>query len=134
MESLLQDLRFGVRTLLKNPGVSAVAIIALALGTGANSAIFSVVNAVLLRPLPYQNPDGIALVWGKNATTSRDALSVPDYLDYRNQNAVFAEMAAFAYDDFNLNSGDEPEHIQGTMVSANYFAVLGTNLSQGAAF
>jgi putative ABC transport system permease protein len=134
MESFLQDLRFGFRTLLKHPGVSAVAIIALALGTGANSAIFSVVNAVLLRPLPYQNPDGIVLVWGKNATTSRDALSVPDYLDYRNQNSVFAEMAAFAYDDFNLNTGDEPEHIQGTMVSANYFSVLGANLSQGAAF
>jgi putative ABC transport system permease protein len=134
MESLLQDLRFGFRTLLKNPGVSAVAIIALALGTGANSAIFSVVNAVLLRPLPYENPDSLVLVWGKNATTSRDPLSVPDFLDYRNQNAVFGEMACFAYDDFNLSTGDEPEHIQGTMVSANYFAVLGANLSQGSAF
>ncbi|HXU39087.1 MAG TPA: ABC transporter permease [Blastocatellia bacterium] len=134
MESFLQDLRFGFRTLLKHPGVSAVAIIAIALGTGANSAIFSVVNAVLLRPLPYQNPDGIVLVWGKNATTSRDALSVPDYLDYRSQNSVFAEMAAFAYDDFNLNTGDEPEHVQGTMVSANYFSVLGATLSKGAAF
>ncbi len=134
MESLLQDLRFGFRTLLKNPGVSAVAIIALALGTGANSAIFSVVNAVLLRPLPYENPNSLVLVWGKNATTSRDPLSVPDFLDYRNQNAVFGEMACFAYDDFNLSTGDEPEHIQGTMVSANYFAVLGANLSQGIAF
>lgn len=134
MESLLQDLRFGFRTLLKNPGVSAVAIIALALGTGANSAIFSVVNAVLLRPLPYENPDSLVLVWGKNATTSRDPLSVPDFLDYRNQNQVFSQMASFAYDDFNLSTGDEPEHIQGTMVSANYFAVLGANLSQGTTF
>ena len=134
METLLQDLRFGFRTLLKNPGVTAVAIIALALGTGANSAIFSVVNAVLLRPLPYENPDGLVLVWGKNATTSRDGLSVPDFLDYRNQNAVFGEMACFSYDDFNLSTGGEPEHIQGTMVSANYFAVLGTKVAQGNAF
>jgi putative ABC transport system permease protein len=134
METLLQDLRFGFRTLLKNPGVTAVAIIALALGTGANSAIFSVVNAVLLRPLPYENPDGLVLVWGKNATTSRDALSVPDFLDYRNQNSAFREMAGFAYDDFNLSTGGEPEHIQGSMVSANYFAVLGTKITQGNAF
>ena len=134
MESLLQDLRFGFRTLLKNPGVSAVAIIALALGTGANSAIFSVVNAVVLRPLPYENPDRLVLIWGKNSTTARDPLSVPDFLDYRNQNAAFVEMASFAYDDFNLSIGDEPEHVQGAMVSANYFSVLGTNLSQGTMF
>ncbi len=134
MESLLQDLRFGVRTLLKNPSVTAVAIIALALGTGANSAIFSVVNAVLLRPLPYQNPESIVLVWGKNATTSRDAISVRDFLDYRSQNSAFAEMTSFAYDDFNLSTADEPEHIQGAMVSANYFGVLGTNFPQGTAF
>ena len=134
METLLFDLRFGFRTLLKNPGVSAVAIIALALGTGANSAIFSVVNAVVLRPLPYENPDRLVLIWGKNSTTARDPLSVPDFLDYRNQNAAFVEMASFAYDDFNLSIGDEPEHVQGAMVSANYFSVLGTNLSQGTMF
>jgi putative ABC transport system permease protein len=134
MESLLQDLRFGLRTLLKNPGVSAVAIITLALGTGANSAIFSVVNAVVLRPLPYENPDRLVLIWGKNSTTARDPLSVPDFLDYRNQNQVFSQMAGFAYDDFNLSAGDDPEHVQGTMVSANYFSVLGTNLSQGTTF
>lgn len=134
MESLLQDLRFGFRTLLKNPGVTAVAIIALALGTGANSAIFSVVNAVVLRPLPYENPDQLVLVWGKTPTTPRDALAVPDFMDYRNQNRVFSEMAAFAYDDFNLSTGGEPEHVQGTMVTANYFSVLGAKFSQGTMF
>ena len=134
MENLLFDLRFGLRTLLKNPAVSAVAILAIALGTGANSAIFSVVNAVVLRPLPYENPDRLVLVWGKNPTTARDAISVPDFLDYRNQNHVFTQMAGFAYDDFNLSTGDEPEHVQGTMVSANYFSVLGTRLSQGTTF
>jgi putative ABC transport system permease protein len=134
MESLLFDLRFGLRTLLKNPAISAVAIVAIALGTGANSAIFSVVNAVVLRPLPYENPDSLVLVWGKNPTTARDAISVPDFLDHKNQNQVFTQMAGFAYDDFNLTTGDEPEHVPGTMVTANYFSVLGTNLSQGTTF
>lgn len=134
MESLLFDLRFGFRTLLKNPAISAVAIIAIALGTGANSAIFSVVNAVVVRPLPYENPDQLVLVWGKNPTTARDALCVPDFLDYRNQNRVFSQMAAYAYDDFNLSTGDETEHVQGTMVTANYFSVLGGRLAQGTAF
>ncbi len=134
MESLLQDLRFGFRTLLKNAAFSTVAILALALGTGANTALFSVVNAVLLRPLPYERSDRLAMVWGKNPAISRDAISVPDFLDYRNQNQVFEQMAIFAYDDFNLTTGDEPEHLQGTIVSSNYFSTLGINLSQGRAF
>lgn len=134
MEGLLQDLRFGFRTLLKNPGVSAVAILAIALGTGANSAIFSVVNAVVLRPLPYESPDRVVLVWGKTPASSREAISVPDFFDYQGENQVLEQMAVFAYDDFNLSTGDEPEHVQGTMVSANYFSVLGTNFSQGTGF
>src|SRR5687768_8307277 len=116
MESLLQDLRFGLRTLLKNPGFSTVAILALALGTGANTAIFSVVNAVLLRPLPYENPERVVMVWGKNASVAQDAISLPDFLDYRDHNKAFEQMAAFSYEDFNLTSGDEPEHLQGTIV------------------
>jgi putative ABC transport system permease protein len=134
VENLLQDIRYSIRMLRKNPGFTVVAVIALALGIGATSAIFSVVNAVVLRPLPYENPDRLVLIWGKNSTTARDPLSVPDFLDYRNQNAAFVEMASFAYDDFNLSIGDEPEHVQGAMVSANYFSVLGTNLSQGTTF
>src|SRR5437870_11623368 len=108
MENLLHDIRFGLRTLIKNPGFSAVAIIALALGTGVNSAIFSVVDAVLLRPLPYRNPDRLVLVWTSNPTTPRDAMSVPDFFEYRDQNQVFEELGAFSYDDFSITSGDEP--------------------------
>lgn len=134
MESLLQDLRFGFRTLVKNPGFSAVAILALALGTGANTAIFSIVNAVLLRPLPFQSPERLVLVWGKNPTTDHYPVSIPDFLDFREQNQVFDEMGTFSYADFNLTMGDEPEHIQGTMVSANYFSVLGVNFTRGRAF
>lgn len=130
----MQDLRFGFRTLLKSPGFSAVAILALALGAGANSAIFSVVNAVLLRPLPYGNPDRLVMIWGKNPSAARDAISVPDFVDYRDQNQVFEQMASFSYDDFTLSAGDEPEHVQGAMVSANYFSVLGVNFTRGRAF
>ena len=134
MENLMQDLRFGFRSLIKNPGFSIAAIIALALGTGANTAIFSVVNGVLLRPLPYENPDRLVLIWGHNATTARDALSVPDFQDYRDQNQVFDQMCAFAYDDSIMEMGDEPEHLEGLMTSANYFSTLGVQIAQGRAF
>jgi len=134
MENLLHDIRFGFRTLIKNPGFSAVAIVALALGTGANTAIFSVVDAVLLRPLPYGNPDRLVMVWTSNPTTARDAIAAPDFFEYRDQNQLFEQLAAFSYDDFNLTSGDEPEHIAGTMVSANYFDTLGVSFTRGRGF
>src|SRR3977135_2628227 len=107
METLLQDLRFGIRTLLKNPGVTAVAIIALALGTGANSAIFSVVNAVLLRPLAYSKPERLVMVWGTNAKSgiNQDSISVPNIQDYREQNTTLEQIAAYTQDDFNISRG-----------------------------
>ncbi|HKS40520.1 MAG TPA: ABC transporter permease, partial [Blastocatellia bacterium] len=136
MENLLQDIRFGFRTLVKNPGFTLVAIIALALGTGANSAIFSVVNAVLLRPLPYGDPDRVMMIWGHNLRTGNkeSAISVPDFNDYREQNNSFEQLASLAYEDFNLTGGDEPEHIQGTMVSANFFDTLGVKAAIGRTF
>src|SRR5690349_3577518 len=104
METLLQDLRFGFRTLFKNPGLSAVAIVALALGTGANSAIFSVVNAIMLRPLPYGTPERLVMMWGTNSKSgiSQDSISVPNILDYREQNSTLEQIAAYSQDDFNL--------------------------------
>jgi putative ABC transport system permease protein len=136
MENFLQDLRFGFRTLAKNPAFTVVALIALALGTGANSAIFSVVNAVLLRPLPYGQPDRVMMVWGYNLKTGdkQYGISVPDFKDYRDQNSAFEQMASLAYEDFNLKSGDEPEHIQGTVVSSNFFDTLGVKAAIGRAF
>ena len=85
MESLRKDLAYGFRTLLKNPSFTIVAVLALALGTGANTAIFSVVNGVLIKPLPYQEPDRLVMVWTNNTKGNRpqDALSVPDLLDFR---------------------------------------------------
>ena len=135
MESLRQDLAYGLRTLVKNPGFTIVAVLALALGTGANTAIFSVINGVLLRPLPFQEPDRLVMVWTNNTKSNQpqSAISVPDFLDYRD-NGVFEQIACLSYDDFNLTGGDQPEHIQGTMVSANFFSVLGVRPQLGRAF
>ena len=136
METLLQDLRFGVRTLLKNPGVSAIAILALALGTGANSAIFSVVNAIMLRPLPYGQPERLVMMWGTNSKSgiSQDSFSVPNILDYREQNSTLEQIAAYSQDDFNMSTGGEPIHCQGAFVTANYFSVLGLSPNLGRPF
>jgi putative ABC transport system permease protein len=133
MENLLHDLRYGFRTLIKNVGFTVVAVIALALGTGANSAIFSIVNAVLLRPLPYASPDNLMIVWGKNLKTPDQdyGVSAPDYVDYRDQCQSFEGVASFTYDDFNLSGGDMPDHAQGTVVSANFFDVLGVKPALG---
>jgi putative ABC transport system permease protein len=135
MESLRQDLAFGLRTLVKNPAFTIVAVLALALGTGANTAIFSVINGVLLRPLPFQEPDRLVMVWTNNTKSNQpqNALSVPDFLNYRD-NSVLEQIACLAYDDFNLTGGDQPEHVQGTMVSANFFSVLGVTPQRGRAF
>ncbi|HTG14657.1 MAG TPA: ABC transporter permease, partial [Blastocatellia bacterium] len=136
METLLLDLRFGVRTLAKNLGFTIVAVVALALGTGANSAIFSVVNAVLLRPLSYGEPDRVMMIWGHNTKIGdrQNSISTPDFNDYREQNTVFEQMASFVYQDFNLTGGDEPEHAQGTMVSSNFFDALGVKATVGRTF
>jgi len=136
MENFLQDIRFGLRTLIKNPTYTVVAIIALALGTGANSAIFSVVNAVLLRPLPYGEPDRVAMVFANNLKLGdrKYGISVPDFQDYRDQNGVFEQMASFTYVDLILTSGDVPQHSQGTMVSANFFDTLGVKAEAGRLF
>ena len=133
MENLLHDLRYGFRALIKNVGFTIVAVIALALGTGANSAIFSIVNAVLLRPLPYASPDNLMIVWGKNLKTPDQdyGVSAPDYMDYRDQCQSFEGAASFTYDDFNLSGGDMPDHAQGTVVSANFFDVLGVKPALG---
>ncbi len=135
MESLRQDLAYGLRTLIKNPGFTIVALLALALGTGANTAIFSVVNGVLLKPLPYQEPDRLVMVWTDNTKANRpqDAMSVPDLLDYR-ENSVLEQIASLSFDDFNLTGGDQPERVPGTMVSANFFSMLGVTPQAGRAF
>src|SRR5262245_27043451 len=95
MKTLIQDLRYGVRMLLKNPAVTVVAVITLALGIGANTAIFSVVNAVVLRPLAYERPDRVVSLWENNPNYGRWRVAPANYFDWKKQNTTFAEIAAF---------------------------------------
>jgi putative ABC transport system permease protein len=133
---LWQDLRYAMRTLVKNPAFTSIAVIAIALGIGANSAIFSVVNAVLLRPLPFKNPEQLVMVW-ENATHlgfPKNTPSPPDFLDWQRQNTVFTGMAATAEQNFNLTGVGEPERLDGRRVSANLFDLLGVPALLGRTF
>ena len=131
-----QDLRFGLRTLVKNPGFTIIAVIALALGIGANSAIFSVVNAILLRPLPYKSPDQLVVIWENAAHLGfpKDTPSPANFLDWRGQSTVYAGMSAFSERSFNLTGVGEPERLEGRRVSANLFDVLGVKPIIGRTF
>src|SRR2546430_11080331 len=131
-----QDVRYGLRMLAKNPAFTAIAVLALALGIGANSAIFSVVNAILLRPLPYKNPEQLVMVW-ENATHlgfPKDTPSPPNFLDWQKQNTVFTGMVAMSERSFNLTGVGEPERLDGRRVSANLFDLLGVPALLGRTF
>lgn len=134
MRTLLQDLRYAVRMLWKNPAVTLVAVIALALGVGANTAIFSVVNAVLLRPLPYAEPDRLVRLSEDSPQVPQMSISYPNFLDWREQNQVFAGLAAMQFRSLNLVGVDEPERLSGRAVSANFFDVLGVRPAAGRSF
>jgi predicted permease len=135
METLFQDIRYGFRTLLKNPGFSAIAILALALGIGANSAIFSVVNSVLLRPLPYADPDRLILVWHSYPSLKLEApVSPRGYFDYTEQSDIFEEASLATGWNVNLTETGEPERIQGRAVSAGFFPTLKIEAAQGRLF
>jgi predicted permease len=133
---LKHDLRYGARMLWKNPGFTAVAVVALALGIGANSAIFSVVNTVLLRPLPYREPGRLVMVWEDDAKHGypNDTPAAANYIDWRDQNNVFEGMAAMADQSYNLTGSGDPERIDGKKVSANLFELLGVAPLHGRAF
>jgi putative ABC transport system permease protein len=127
MDGLLQDFRHGLRLLLKKPGFTLVALLTLALGIGANTAIFSVVNAVLLRQLPYPQADRLVMLWSTMPSQGvpTSGSSMPDYREWRDQSHVFDGLAAFYYGDVNLSgAGQEPERVQGARVTANLFDVL----------
>jgi predicted permease len=136
ISDLRQDLRYGLRMLLKNPGFTAIAVLALALGIGANSAIFSVVNTLLLRPLPYKNPSQLVVIW-ENATHlgfPKNTPSPANFLDWQKQNTLFEGMGAFAERSFNLTGIGEPERLDGRRVSANLFDLLGVKPILGRTF
>src|SRR5689334_154813 len=109
MQTLMQDLRYGARMLIKAPGFTLVAVVTLALGIGANTAIFSVVNAVVLRPLPFAEPDRVVRMYGVFSQGNRAATSPPDFLDYRAQNRSFEAFGAMLSTSFNLTGEGDPE-------------------------
>ena len=137
MENLFRDIRYGFRSLLKRPGFTAIALIALALGIGANTAIFSLVNAVLLRPLPFAEPDRLVWMWGNIRNGGNRASVAPlDFLDFREQNSTFEHFAAsFSVPrPLNLTGTGEPERLTGAAVTGNYFQALGVQPALGRGF
>jgi len=136
MNTLLADLRFGVRMLWKSPTVTIVAIVALMLGIGANTAIFSVVHAVLLRSFPYGNPEQLVLVWEKRqgGRTDQNVINLANFSDWKAQNQVFSDMAVFFDRSINLSGDGEPEEVPMQFATTNLFSVLGTNPVLGRTF
>src|SRR5215213_4517152 len=136
MNNLIQDIRFGLRMLLKSPSVSIVATIALALGIGANTAIFSVVNAVLLRPLPFPDADSLVAVFETvpQLGRSRGSHSYPNFLDFRAQNTVFERVSSYHGGDFIMTGRGEPARLQGSVVTADLFPLLGVQPMLGRTF
>jgi len=136
MENLWQDIRYGIRMLLKAPSVSIVATMALALGIGANTAIFSVVNAVLLRPLPFPDSDKLMMVWDTvpSRGQKRGSASYPNFADWRSQNQVFENLASFHNADFIMTGRGESARLQGAVVSADLFTMLRATPVLGRAF
>jgi putative ABC transport system permease protein len=136
MTTLLQDLRFGARMLWKRPGFTAVAVLTLALGIGANTAIFSLVNAVLLKPLPYREPERLVMLW-EDATRIGFPQNTPapaNYVDWKAQTKSFEGMAATMYASFNLTGFGEPQKVDGNAVTADLFPVLGVRPALGRGF
>ncbi|HJX88857.1 MAG TPA: ABC transporter permease [Pyrinomonadaceae bacterium] len=137
MDTLLRDIRYGIRGLLKRPGFTAIALIALALGIGANTAIFSLVNAVLVQPLPFDQPDRLVWMWGNiRQGSNRASVSPLDFLDYRQRNTTFEQFAAtFSIPiPLNLTGNGEPERLTSAAVTGNYFDALGVKPALGRTF
>jgi len=136
MERLIQDLRYGIRVLRRKPSFTIIVILALGIGIGANTAIFSVVNAIILRPLPYRNFERIAMIWMDNPKlgVKEDWHSYPNYSDYKDQNQVFEDMAAFNNRSFNLTGTGDPVRITGAWSTASLFTVLGVDPALGRVY
>ncbi|MGE5243167.1 MAG: ABC transporter permease, partial [Betaproteobacteria bacterium] len=136
IEAVLQDLRFAARTFRRAPGFSLVAIATIAVGVGAATAVFSVVDAVLLRPLPFERPEALVLVGEYNVETGRgyNDVSPANFLDWRARSRSFTGLAAFREQFFTTTLGDHPERVRGAMVNANFFEVLGARPALGRPF
>ena len=136
MKSILEDLRYGFRMLAKRPGFTLIAVLALALGVGANTAVFSVIRGVLLRPLPYADPARLVVLWESNlqAAAPRESTSPPNFKDWREQNQCFEGMAAMAGGAAVLTEEGEPELLSGSTVTADFFDLLGVKPAVGPGF
>jgi putative ABC transport system permease protein len=134
LETLWQDVQYAARMLVKNPGFTSVSVLALALGIGANTAIFSVVNAVLLRPLPFRDPDRLVHVLRTQPPIMRGPISRPDFFEWRAQQKVFQEVAAFYYQTYNLTDLDESKRVGGVRVTGNFFSLFGLAPARGRYF
>ena len=135
LDPMLQDLKYAIRGMIARPAFAALIIATLALGIGANSAMFSIVNSVLLRPLPYERPEELVYMYGSFSRNDRAMVSPPDYLDYRARNTVFSSLGARTiFGASVLSGGDEPERVQSSIASANFFATLGVKPYRGRVF
>lgn len=134
MQTLLQDLRYGTRMLVKNPGFTLVVVLTLALGIGANTAIFSVINAVLLRALPYRDADRLVTVWEKSQRREQNVINLGNFFDWKTQNTVFEDMATFADFRTNLTGSGEPVELPAQIATDNLFTVLGVTPMLGRGF
>lgn len=127
LDHFWQDVRYGVRTLRKSPGFAVIAILTLAIGIGANTALFSVVNGVLLNPLPYAQPDRLVALYTRANEFNKFSISYPNFLDWSRQNHSFSSLAAFRGETFTMTGIGEPERLDANMVSATFFPLLGIN-------
>src|ERR1700689_3207472 len=133
MTNLWRDVCFGFRLLLKNPGFTAIAILALALGIGANTAIYSMVYATLLAPLPYHDPSQLVIVWSK-IQGNKNGVAAGDYLDWRNQNTVFQGLHAWTGTSINLATANRPEQVQAQIGTPGFVTTIGLQLMLGRDF
>ena len=136
LEDFLMDLRFAARMLRKNPGFTAIAVLTLGLGIGANAALFSVIDAVLLRPLPFHDPGRLVAVLSVDLKDANQGgeISYPAFLDWRSRTRSFEAMSVWSTMGFTYTGGDQPESVPGAMVSANLFSVLGVSPAIGRSF
>src|SRR5215510_11284786 len=136
MDSLIKDISYGFRGLLKRPGFTAIAVVTLALGIGANTAIFSTVHALLFNPLPFPQQDRIVAIWDKNPSrgVERNEVAMANYLDWKAQSQSFEHLALERWWSTNLTAGDSPERVQGFQVTANFLDVLGVKPIKGRNF
>jgi putative ABC transport system permease protein len=138
LDVLVQDMRFGIRVLIKNPGFTIVAVLALALGIGANTAMFSIVNSVLLRPLPYGQPDRLVKVWTRftdiGLPNDQNWISAPEFRDITELNKSLSEVAAYGGQNFNITTQGAPSRVVGAQVSPSLFSILGAQAERGRVF